>query len=459
MRIILRALLLLAFATFLLARAADMTWHYDEILSYTFTRYPFDEVVRMEHDTHQPLWWMQFWVWWRVVGESEPVARYNAALITLVTLAVLLRIARNWLGRHAVWGILLGVLFCASPFLLNHMLDVRPYPLVILLATASFMLLARWQDEKTLHAGLAYGAVVALMAYTHYYLALLALAQGVYLVCYRPKAPQWRDLMRVLAFTTVMVVPALLILAHGAGRFSNPSVNPYNQLVISPYPSKVTNVDNALRFLNYNSYGVSGILLTAVLVGVANARTRRYALLALCGWAVPLAVMLALNLRFTLFVDRYMLFIAVAVVLSVVLGVAAIRTRVLRVVAAVAVLLVAAWQMPNWLKVYPPVHDLYRVIYDEWQAGDVVFNDVWAEERNIAYYWNRWSDTLPPMITQPKDMPPPPQRVWYINDNLFRDHVRRYFDAIEVTHTLASVWGQCNNTWCFTVHLFVPRFP
>ncbi|MFQ3672697.1 MAG: hypothetical protein SNJ83_03775, partial [Aggregatilineales bacterium] len=65
--------LLMGLALGLVLHTRQMIMHWDEFGSYDFTRYPLIEVVRMEHDTHVPLWWLQFWGWWRAFGQSEAV--------------------------------------------------------------------------------------------------------------------------------------------------------------------------------------------------------------------------------------------------------------------------------------------------------------------------------------------------------------------------------------------------
>ncbi|XWX03054.1 glycosyltransferase family 39 protein [Aggregatilineales bacterium SYSU G02658] len=453
-------LMLMILALGLALYTRQMIMHWDEFGSYDFTRYPLIEVALMQHDIHAPLWWIQFWGWWRAFGQSEAVGRWNSLLIAFVTLALAYQV-----GKQAFRSPLIGLgamaVTALHPFVLRYGLDMRPYPLVVLLALMSVWALLRWLNRPTAARARLYGLVVALMLYTHYYMALLALAQGIYALLARRSRAAWIQMAQAVGVVLVLFGPWLPILVRHYNHLRG-VVRPLDaRVALSPYPTVPTTPETVQQFIDLNTLGLGAGLLLIVGLAFVLRRWRMEAGLALAMFALPTAAVFLLNVNISLMVERYMVFVVWGPILLLMAGWALLdgRLRWLRLPVIALCVGGVALLAPTWHKVYPPVREVWQSIYTDWQAGDVLIMDNFDD----THKYLRAGHYLPAGFSGFETIAPEEAlghaRVWHVTDNIFDATVNAHLDFLKQHFTIVRVYGECNARRCFVGQLLEPLAP
>jgi 4-amino-4-deoxy-L-arabinose transferase-like glycosyltransferase len=142
-----------------------------------------------EQDVHPPLWFSTFWLWRQAVGDGEFTSRVYSVFLTALTLALVYRIGRAWFGAPSYGWFAIAALGCNAYFVI-YALEIRPYALIMLVASASMLAFWHWLHAKTWRSALLYGLTVALMLYLHYFMAFLVVAQIVYWIIWSVTRPR-----------------------------------------------------------------------------------------------------------------------------------------------------------------------------------------------------------------------------------------------------------------------------
>lgn len=140
-----------------------------------------------ELESSPPLYYTVYWLWSRIVGEGEVLARLLSLLLTAGAAYFVFRATALLAGRRA--GILSTMLFLAQPLVFHYSLEIRPYPLQLLLlamALASFArALVDFEQARITGPGIAARraapivAFCALATYTHATTPIFVLALGL----------------------------------------------------------------------------------------------------------------------------------------------------------------------------------------------------------------------------------------------------------------------------------------
>src|SRR5690606_31523394 len=88
----------------------------DEGLSYLFTRFDITYAVNYlaTSDIQAPLWLALFWIWRHVfVGDTEFAGRMLSLFFSMITLALVYRIGRDWFGK-ARYGLFAAAILGAN---------------------------------------------------------------------------------------------------------------------------------------------------------------------------------------------------------------------------------------------------------------------------------------------------------------------------------------------------------
>lgn len=456
----LAVVLLMGLALGLTLHTRQMIMHWDEFASYDFTRYPLIEVALMQHDSHTPLWWVQFWAWWRAFGQSEAVGRWNSLLITFVTLALAYQVGKSAF-RSPLIGMGAMAVTALHPFFLRHGLDIRPYPLVLLLALLSVWALLRWLHQPTAPRARFYGLVVALMLYTHYYMALLALAQGAYALLARRSQAAWGQMAQAVGIVLLLFGPWLPTLIRHYNHLRT-VVRPLDaRVALAPYPSIPTTPETVQQFIDLNTLGVSVGLLLIVGLALLVRRWRLEAGLALAMFALPTAAVFLLNLNISLMVERYMVFVVWGPILLLMAGWALLdgRLRALRLPVIALCVGGAAALGPTWHKVYPPVREVWHSIYADWQPGDVLITDNFDDTHKYLRAGHYLPAGFAGFETITPEQAPGHARVWHVTDNIFDSAVNANLEFLKQHFSIVRVYGECNARRCFVGQLLEPLPP
>jgi hypothetical protein len=151
------------------------------------------------------------------------------------------------------------------------------------------------------------------------------------------------------------------------------------------------------------------------------------------------------------YTQRYVATLTMGLALALGAGLAALRRTWVRGFALAAFVLVNLWAVPAWLPQRIPYRELYRQLAAV-ARDDVVFNATSSDQ------FLDWEQRLylPPRlrITSDLEVAQAARRVWFMTPDWFNADVRAKFDALEPTHPLQLVLGQCpERGWCYYAQL------
>lgn len=435
--------------------------HHDERLVYHFTRNDLAFTVQFlgERDTHPPLWFSFFWVWRQFTGDSEFAGRMQAILFSLPALAVVYQTGRQWFGAPR-YGIFAMAVLGSMALYFQYALEIRPYGLVMLLASLSMFSFHRWITRQQPRWAAAYAVTVAAILYVHYFQAVLVIVQGFYFLVYLFRHPS-RRLARQAAGVAAL---AFLLWSPWFPSFLNQIKNLRDAELVggnargiigAGTTTEPTSPEAVARLAQVATNGQIALYGAALVVGlVALRRQVNYRLALAWAFGVP-ALSLLINLVAAIYAPRYILNFIIGLALVIGAGLAAIPSRG-RWAALVGFAAVSLWAMPSQLpKNRVPYRDLAASLAAASQPGDVLFYDRANERDDI---WQReiqrqLSPELRAAAMSSVEAAEAARRVWFITADWFDPGVQAHFKTIEQTHPLQKVFGDCTSSWCFLIQL------
>lgn len=190
-----------------LLRTFSLDWQsfwLDEVHVVYFIDNPLMETVRLiispEHNG--PLYFLLLWGWRHLAGISDFALRYLSTLCSVLTVAVMWRIARAWFDdRVAGWT---GLLFAISPFAIWFAQEAKMYALHMLLASFATLFLIKALRRNRWQGWLAYGITINLLGYSHFFGAFAIAAQGIVTVLATLRRPK-----KLRSYGITMILVAL----------------------------------------------------------------------------------------------------------------------------------------------------------------------------------------------------------------------------------------------------------
>ena len=200
-----------------------------------------------------PLYYSLLWAWSRSVDGHEPAMRILPALLLFFTGWVLYRLALRWLDAE---GAAVSVLlFFASPVIAAQVVNLRPYPLGLLLTAASWLCFYRWLESGRLSGMLPFTFLAAAAIWSHYTFAFALLPLAL------PAARLgWKHVLAALGAVAVLVAPLAVQVAQVLSR--------RGELVTSQNPTFTYFAEKGLQIL-FPLAAAAGLLL--MLAAVLNA--------------------------------------------------------------------------------------------------------------------------------------------------------------------------------------------
>jgi hypothetical protein len=439
----------------------------DEELSYRTTSLDLGYAVwyTTYNDIHPPVWYAFFWVWRQMVGDSEFAGRVQAALFSLIALALVYRCGREWFRSPRV-GIFAVIACGLSAYHVYYALEIRPYGLVMLLAALSMWLFGRWMQSGARRWALGWGAMTAAMGYVHYLLGFLSIIQVLYiLVAARP-------LRRYLGQSALAASLGGLIIAPWIPRFMY-QVELLRQITteagqaygagVGAFATAIrTTPEAAGQLLALATNGHWAVYAGLLIVGTVWAaqriqRRRLYGLALLWGVGVP-ALVLTVNIAFGVYSQRYIAYLTLGLALAAAAGLVGVgdlwrRLKVGWAVVAIFAALNAA-TFSAYLPVRTPHRDIYRAMLPQVQAEDAVFIIGPTAYEPVAR-WQMQQYLTPPIYERSLAAldGAQPRRIWFITDDWFNADVQAQFHRLEQTHPLQFVAGDCTRAWCYLAQL------
>lgn len=166
-----------------------------------------DRLLSGEEGT-PPLYYALAWAWSTVFGTGEVGLRSLSALLGTATVPVAYLVGKE-LASHRV-GLFTALLFAVSPILVWHSQDARAHTLAVFLSALSFLVFLRALREPRGSTLAWWAAVSALGLLSHYFVAFLAAAEGVWLLsAFRSRRAVWAAVGAVgVAGLTALLVAA-----------------------------------------------------------------------------------------------------------------------------------------------------------------------------------------------------------------------------------------------------------
>jgi hypothetical protein len=409
-----------------------------------------------EQDVHAPLWFASFWLWQQFMGGSEFMGRLYSIFWSLMTVASVYQLGRQWFGasRYGLFAIIaLGV----SAYFFIYSLEIRPYALNMLAATSSMWAFRRWIVRQTNSTALIYGLSVALMLYLHYFLIFLVAAQILFVVlALRPlRRRNIQQFILTFAFAFVIWLPWSVIFVYQIRHLTAVETAFGNARGLAGIGSTTepTNGETIWQLLNLLSNGQIVLVVAVLLIGVVLLWHKWEWKLALA-WAfgVPLITLTA-NTFLAVYTPRYVAYLCVG--LAIAIGaVMAHLPNTTRYIGIVAFGLISLWGLPSQLpQNRTPLRALFEAVALEAQPGDAMFYDHASPEDNVVTW--QIAHYLPDFLQQNQihevSSISEARRVWYVTADWFNPDVQTTFKQIEKTHPLQQVIGDCTLNWCYLI--------
>jgi hypothetical protein len=408
-----------------------------------------------EQDVHAPLWFVSFWLWQQVAGSNEYTARVYSILLSMITLALVYQIGRSWFGAPR-YGLFAALVLGVNAYAFVYSMEIRPYALVMLVASLNMWVFRRWLTRQTWRWAALYGVTVALLMWVHYFLAFLVAAQVIYLVLFRRLTR--RLLLQAAgaaALAFLLWLPWFPVFIHqiirlkevesGSGDFRGLGIGSTTELTSLPTVVRLIDVLTNGQPLLYGFALVVGLLL------LWRSHNYRLALLWLIG--VP-AINLTVNLIASVYTQRYLSYVSIGLALVIGAALAAMPTR-LRWFSLVVFAAVSLYYLPTQLPFHVPHRAIFNAISTRAEAGDVVY----FVRGQVGDKLVRWqidhylSPELRHNMTSNQDEAAVAGRVWFVSAHFFEPDVQGIFKALEATHPLADVIGNCDIRWCYLAQL------
>ncbi len=210
-------LALLALGVAYLLRTGTLTlqpmW-VDEIYALWYVNRPFMEAMQLIISPRHngPLYFLLLWGWRSLAGSSDFAVRYFSVLASVLTVALLWRLARDWFDARV--AALSALLFAAAPFAIYYGQETKMYALHMALAVTSLLLLERALRRGGWKRWAAYLVSINLLAYSHYFGAFAVASQALATLFVLWRRPRERRIyVASLAGMVVLYLPVLVFIA------------------------------------------------------------------------------------------------------------------------------------------------------------------------------------------------------------------------------------------------------
>lgn len=452
--------------TFLLVTLPTLHMHPDEELSYRATNGSLSDTLNWQislQDNQAPLWFVTFNLWRSAVGDSEFAARVLGVLFVMPALALSCQIARRGFASAAVGSFALLALV-GNHLFFNYALDIRPYPLVMLVAACSTFALQTWLLRPTRRAASIYGVSLALLLYTHYLLILLAAAHVIYTLCStRVTARRFGQALLAGFVGVALWLPWLPVFVSHVDLLRRIEAESGTARGVAGIgvSTLATTPENIGRLIDAATNGLWVLYGVVLFAGAVIFMRRRAYWLALTWAVLTPALYLLANLIAAVYAPRFVshALLGGGIAVGAVLAHMPVRWRGLPVrFGAMALWMVAHLAaFPSQPTIPPrvPIRDVYAAINANAQPNDVMLfvrggeGDPYMDFMNRTYLAPYLNDAA----TADQDAARLARRVWFVTGDWFHDDVRAAFAALERTHPLQHVIGDCTRAYCFLAQL------
>ena len=332
---------------------------------------------------------------WLRLGDSEAIVRGLSALCATAAIPLIYVLGRRLFGSRA--GAIASLLLASNSYFIRYAQEARGYTLLVLLAALSSYFFVRAVDEDARGGWVGHGVATGLAIYTHFFAALVYLAQMITAALAGKMAWRWRGLALSTAIIAAFLVPIPLFqpLAHGQIEW----VQPLTAQHLFRFFLQIIGGSRALLLL-YLVFWVLALASAARKPAESTSSRERWRYLFVSAWIlVPVAVATVFSLLVKpVFVDRYLIGSLGAMVLLAGAGIARLQPRWLCVPVLLLFLYGSARCLDRWYS---------RNAGDDWRSttayvlsqahpGDGAVFYVPAGKRCFDYYRGRLGGSASP---------------------------------------------------------------
>ncbi|MGH7411837.1 MAG: glycosyltransferase family 39 protein [Candidatus Methylomirabilis sp.] len=376
----------------------DSLWS-DEAASFLQTSLPLPKLLpRVARNVHPPLYFLLLHGI-LTFGDSETLLRWPSALFGTLSIPLLYLFGRALFGGPV--GLLAALLLAVSPLHLWHSQDARMYTFLTFEGLLSWLLFASLLRGQRPSLWVGYVLASEAILYTHYYGALLLLAQAGVVGLLHRRGEVGRQFWS--RWLVVQLGLGLLFLPWLVYAFPSIQLSRSTEWIGEGIRHDPLWLVKRLAAFSVGSSGRLWLLgipvLALALIGLfrdeslswrplRSALRERGVLLCLGYFAVPIAVMVAVSLLRPLLVSRHLLMTAPAFFLLAAVGLSRLLPERLLIPGALALVLVALPGLIGWRSIprTPDLRGAVRVILTDGLAGDLVLSSPPGRGTALRYY-------------------------------------------------------------------------
>jgi uncharacterized membrane protein len=366
---------------------------FDEAYSIYFAKLPWREFwsVLSCMDANQGLYYA-FLKFWLVLGDSEFSIRALSALFAVASIPVLYALARRLFGVRA--GLIAALLFSVNAFFIEYAQEARSYSLTLFLVILSSYLFVRVIEDPS-NKKLFYGyiCVSAIAVYSHFFAALVLVAQ-MFSVPFLPSNNlRTRQLLFADLLITVLIIPiGYFILTKDTGQISwipKPSVYHLKRFFMDL--SGDVGTSGYITGFYLLSCGIAfAHALVALFTNKRSIDTWRYAFI-FSWFGIPVAITFAFSFIKPIFINKYLIVSLPGLVLLTGIGISLIKDKYCYSV--LYILLIFLSVNAIFKDYYPKEKENFRdsvsYIYSNAQRGDGILIYLHRTMIPFEYYWQR----------------------------------------------------------------------
>ena len=469
------ALPLLLVAAFLILNISALQMHPDEELSYRATKGTLTDVLRWQidlEDNQAPGWFITFWAWRTLVGDGEATSRMMSILLVMPAIALLSRMAITAFGTMA--GVFTLLALIGNGLFFQYALDIRMYPLVMLVSTISTFLLWRWLARPSLRRAFFYGLSLAALLYTHYLLIFLIGTHVLYFL-FRFRLRRSLVIQGLMAgmVSVVLFLPwlpfAIAQIQH-LRKVETASGVARGSIGIG-VSTLVTSPENIFKLVNFATNSLGWLYALLLVIGVfqfwraacqhMGGQIRptdafsTYGLALLWCLGVPALTLLA-NTSAGVYAPRFVSYLTLGLALAIGAVIAHLPIYFFARVTVIGALVIAnLLTFPDSLPVRIPYRDILRDVSARMSEDTSVLLVHAGEDDGFAQwqYDHYLSPSLRARLTTDPLVAQNTRRLWMLTRDWFNEDVQAVFKDLEPRFPVQQVYGQCDRAWCYLAQL------
>ncbi len=353
-------------------------------------------------DMHPPLYYIALWGWLALAGDSVLSMRYLSALLSILTVPLVYRLARQLAPTQASnsrtgVAVLATLLFAISDPDIFMAQEIRNYAFFTLMLVLNALLYLRWTARPSRGRTAAWAPSTLGLIYTHYLSAVMLIAQGLHALFFLRRRLRWQAL-GWLGLNVLLFLPWLAGPLQEQLRSPNPLFMPWSLNAETLHMLLV-------EYFSQQWALVIGLALLG-LVRIIHSRESgeaQYRLdwqpqgpaVMLAVWVgLPFAILFVVNLFRPFLSPRWPLLITPALAMLVARGLGNLRQPARGLL--LAALLLYGITTVDFYQPKPPWDQVAANMVRYARPGDVALMEVNNGDFSLGYYLEHW---MPPGTT------------------------------------------------------------